>query len=73
MHYSEKYYNVLKEISNNIPDKTALRNASVLITGATGLIGSAVCDVLVSINRDQNLGMRLLFAGRNKEALVKLD
>ena len=71
MRYPEQYFDALKEVSKNIPNIEMLRNASILITGATGLIGSAVCDVLVSINREKEFGMKLLFAGRNKEALVK--
>lgn len=71
MRYPEQYFDALKEVSKNIPNIEMLRNVSVLITGATGLIGSAVCDVLVSINREKNLEMKLLFAGRNKEALEK--
>ena len=69
--YPDNYYNSIKAVIENIPDKDKLKGKSILVTGATGLIGSAVCDVLVSLNREEKYEMHLLFAGRNKEALEK--
>ena len=71
MRYPDNYYNSIKAVIENIPDKDKLKGKSILVTGATGLIGSAVCDVLVSLNREEKYEMHLLFAGRNKEALEK--
>ncbi|MBR6402629.1 MAG: NAD(P)-dependent oxidoreductase [Eubacterium sp.] len=69
MRNPKSYIDSIKEVINNIPDKDKLKGTSILITGATGLIGSAVCDILVTLNREENYGMKLLFAGRNKESL----
>ena len=71
MRYPDNYYNSIKAVIENIPDKDKMKGKSILVTGATGLIGSAVCDVLVSLNREEKYEMHLLFAGRNKEALEK--
>ena len=69
MRYPNNYVDSIKEVIKNIPDREKLKGSSILVTGATGLIGSAVCDILATLNREENYGMKLLFAGRNKEAL----
>lgn len=44
-----------------------LRDSSVLITGATGAIGSALVRALSSANKEYALGIRILALGRNVE------
>lgn len=46
------------------------RNKRILVTGATGLIGSAVVDELLRINASENLGLSVVAAGRNRATLV---
>ena len=42
-----------------------LRNGRVLITGATGLVGSFLTDCLIALNRERNLNLRLFALCRN--------
>ena len=44
-----------------------LSGATVLITGATGLIGSFVADMLLAANREAGLHVRVLAAGRDPD------
>lgn len=44
-----------------------LRNATVLISGATGLVGSFLVDVLMHKNRTEQLSCTVLITGRNTE------
>ena len=46
-----------------------LSGATVLITGATGLIGSFVADMLLAANREGGLHVRVLAAGRDPERI----
>ena len=43
----------------------SLRNKTFLITGATGLIGSVMVKCLVALNRQRELGIRILAVVRN--------
>ena len=38
-----------------------------VISGATGMIGSTLIDVLMKRNREQNLNCRIIALGRNEE------
>lgn len=49
----------------SLPAPDALRGSSVLITGATGLIGAALTDALTMLNERFGLGMRLIALSRN--------
>lgn len=44
-----------------------LKNKSVLIVGASGLIGTFLIDVLMLQNEKNNLNLKIYAAGRNKE------
>ncbi len=43
------------------------RNADVLITGATGLVGAFLTDALIALNREERLNMRLFALCRNEQ------
>jgi nucleoside-diphosphate-sugar epimerase len=49
----------------NIP-WNALKDSTVLVTGATGLIGGVLVRVLPAANAERNLDMRLIAHGRDK-------
>ncbi len=42
-----------------------------MLTGATGLIGSAVAEILFSLNKRKQAGVRILLAGRSRERMEK--
>lgn len=44
-----------------------LAGKSLLLTGATGLIGTMIVDVLMKKNRDENLNVKIYAAGRNEK------
>ena len=44
-----------------------LAGKSLLLTGATGLIGTMIVDVLMKKNRDENLNVKIYATGRNEK------
>ena len=44
-----------------------LAGKSLLLTGASGLIGTVIVDALMKKNRDDNLNVKILAAGRNEK------
>ena len=48
-----------------------LKGASVMISGATGMIGSFLTDLIMYQNRNRNLGCRVIALGRNEEKAKK--
>ena len=53
------------EILGQDCDWTAFRNKSFLISGATGLIGKALVDLLCYLSENLNLSIRLILISRN--------
>lgn len=50
-------------------DVDALKGKHILITGASGLIGSAVTDLLIGCNMERQTGITIYAAGRNTQRL----
>lgn len=48
---------------------SSLKNKTILITGATGTIGSFLVDMLMQYNRDENAGIKLYASARSNERL----
>lgn len=71
MKYTDGYRYSLNEISLNQTAIKKLYNTAVLVTGASGLIGSAIVDVLIWLNRKYTLNMKIYAAGRNEERVVR--
>lgn len=67
MIYNSLYNQNLDETLNNIPNINFLKNKGILITGATGLIGSAITDTLIYANIVKDLNIHIYAAGRSKE------
>lgn len=68
MMYSQKYFDdIAYTMSGNMFEE--LRGKSLLITGSTGLIGSALIDTSIWLNEDAGYGVRVLAASRDEEAV----
>lgn len=59
------YLNDLDECQNSIVNIELLRNKSILITGATGLIGSFIVDLINRVNKTSQLNIKLYALGRS--------
>lgn len=70
MNRTEAYWKEAGHIADNIPDHDVLRGKTILVTGATGLICSAVCDLLFSMNREMDMQMKIILAGRSRERIA---
>ncbi len=70
MKYIDGYFDDVRLAVQAVPDITALFNKKILITGSTGMICSAVVDVLALLNKERNAGIGLILAGRNKEKIT---
>ena len=54
--------------SHNLPWNN-LKNKSILITGASGQIGSMIIDILMRKNRVENLNCKIYALGRNRQKI----
>ena len=70
MRYTEGYLAGLSRAAADEPNITGLSGKTVLITGASGLVGSALADVLLQANCELGLGCELVLAGRSEERLL---
>lgn len=69
--YFTRYY--LKHIEDNLKEVEFdfLKGKSIMVTGATGMIGSALVDMLLTANRKYSLGLCVYAVGRNAERGIK--
>ncbi|MBA4699321.1 MAG: NAD-dependent epimerase/dehydratase family protein [Ruminococcus sp.] len=63
--YTEEYVSDLIQIQNVITNLNKLKDAKVLITGAGGMIGSALVDFLLELNTQKNLNICIYVAARD--------
>lgn len=68
MNYSKTYEEDLNKYLNNI-DFSIFKDKKILITGATGLIGSYLIDLLIKKNNNDNLNTQIYAVSRSKEKL----
>ena len=71
MNYAKRYFENIQKALMSVPSVSALNGKRILITGATGLIGSAVTDTLIYLVENLKLDIEIYAASRKKEALVK--
>ena len=69
MSYTEGCLAGLSRAAADEPNITGLSGKTVLIIGASGLVGSALADVLLQANRELSLGCELVLAGRSEGRL----
>lgn len=70
MRYSQEYWNDVSDIIGNIPNADNLYGKTILITGATGMVCSAVIDVIVLLNHNCDAQIHLILAGRDEKKLT---
>lgn len=71
MKYCEAYWEDVERVVQHIPNLGNLYNSAILITGGTGMICSAVADILLFLNKEYNAKIRIILAGRSKERINK--
>lgn len=71
MKYTERYLRDLGRIAGTIPGIEELRDRKILITGAGGLICSAIVDFLMERNRLLGTNLQVYAAGRSRERMEK--
>ena len=67
---SELWSKDLKLITDAFPEISEFAGQSIMITGAGGLIGSAITDVLIQYNETHRESITIYAAGRSKEKLA---
>jgi len=60
------YENSIKDIAKVLE----LHNISILVTGATGLIGSCLIDTLLIANSNYGVNIKIYALGRNRERII---
>ena len=65
MIYSDLYLNDMKKAIRLVPNINSLIGSQILVTGATGLIGSALIDFLMIANDEFNLNNSIYIGARN--------
>ncbi len=60
--YSRQIGGAVREIGNSVD---SLAGCSILITGASGMIGSCIVDLLLYLNKQYDMGIKIYAAGRN--------
>ncbi len=71
LYQSGTYLGDIQTAIDSTKDIEKLKGSSVLITGASGLIGSFVVDVLLEYNRKYAAGITVYAAGRNTSRLTE--
>lgn len=69
--YDKSYWEDVQEVISCIPDITKLFGKSVMITGATGMICSAIAELLFWLNKESNANIRIVLAGRDQERMLQ--
>lgn len=71
MLYTELYENDLKDCIESVNNINKLKGKKILLTGATGMIGSAIVDLILTYNSQNNEKISLYLADRNKNKVIE--
>ena len=71
MKFTDDYLQDIKKALSCIPCFENLYEKSFFITGATGMIGSAIVDTLLVLNKEFNAKIKIIVAGRSYEKVLK--
>ena len=69
LYNNELWISDVDAIIDSLPELSELKNKSVMITGATGLICSSVVDILMRYNDRFDAGITVLAAGRDNNKM----
>lgn len=67
MKYTERYWQDVERVAKRIPGVRALYGKRVFITGGTGMICSAVAEILFHLNQKEDARIEIVLAGRSRE------
>ena len=70
LHNNKIYCDLLLSIVNQLPF-SLITTGDILVTGASGLIGSAIVDLLLHLRMNKVINCRIIASGRNRERLSK--
>ena len=68
---NQLYKDGIKKVLPSFINKQKLFGKSVLITGATGLICSAIVDVIRYLNETENAQITVYVCGRNEQKAIE--
>lgn len=71
INYCEEYWQDVQLVAQQIPHLENLYGSTILITGGTGMICSAVVEILLFLNRAKSANIKIILAGRNKDKTKK--
>lgn len=71
MNYSDLYWDDIRRVVEHIPNVEKLFGQKVLITGTTGLICSAVVDVLFYLNNERDAHIEVILSGRSEQRIAQ--
>jgi len=69
--FNDNYARGLIRACEAVPGLEALRGARVLVTGASGLIGSCLADALLLLNEARDMAVEVYAAGRSEAGMRK--
>lgn len=71
INYCEQYWDDIEETIRVIPNINKIKNCTIMVTGATGMICSSIVDLLFLLNARFKFNMNIILAGRNLEHVKK--
>lgn len=69
--YTPEFEKEAAAVAENIPNVERLFNSSFLITGGSGMICSAVADIVFYLNRAKDANIKIYFASRRREEIER--
>lgn len=70
MNYTEEYVSDLVLVQESVPNLSLLRDANILVTGAGGMICSAIVDFLLQLNDTADARLHIYAAARSRERIL---
>ena len=69
MYYNDEYWKDIEEVLNGIKNTDKLRNKTILITGCTGMVCSAIVESFAWLNKHEKMNIHMILAGRDKQKI----